>query len=72
MEKVDYIHLMIVFLKAVLEPVLRSIVRSNESCELDPDKLGKGENYSINVSNLKKYCELVFKTLLNNSHLVPK
>lgn len=60
------------FLVELLAPIITSMYEANESYEVDPLKLGEGENLEHNQAKLIHLCEKLLSVLFNAAYSYPK
>ncbi|PAV80572.1 hypothetical protein WR25_19114 [Diploscapter pachys] len=59
------------YLLITLKPVIDKICKEKKCCEIDPNRLTKGESIDKNRTNLLQYFELCFDRITSSSHRCP-
>lgn len=64
-------HIALPYLKSVLGPIVKTIVSSNKSCEVDPARVPAGEDIQTNWKNLIEYMESVCTAIFSTPYNLP-
>jgi hypothetical protein len=60
------------FLRKVLTPIVREIITSKKSCEVDPTRLEKGDDLAKNLKQLIAMCDMAFGAIMKASSECPR
>lgn len=59
------------YLREILQPTLQSLITSNQSLEIDPNKVTGGEDIAANLAKIKSMSEELLNVIINSVDKCP-